>query len=421
MSLSRRDLLKRSVPGVLALMAAGRGLRADEEPALPPVRQITFGPKHHWFGYYDKLQFDPTGRFVLGMEVDFEHRSPQADDAIRVGMVDLADARGPQWIELGETRAWCWQQGCMLQWRPGSTNEVVWNDREGDRFVCHVLNVETRRRRTIDHPVYCLSPDGRWAATPDFRRINVMRPGYGYAGPADPYSAVKAPDDTGIFRVDLESGKSELIVPISRAAAVPYPNRDLSGMKHYFNHLLISPDGQRLEFLHRWGEQRWSGETRMFTVAADGSDMRAVDQSGGTSHFIWRDPQHILAWSRHASHGDAFYVFEDREGGTVEAVDPERMPSNGHCTYLPIPGNAWILNDTYPDRQRNQNPYLYHIPTRRRIPLGHFLLPKEYTGEWRCDLHPRADRTGRTVCIDSVHTGEGRQLFLIDISEIIEK
>ena len=27
-----------------------------------PMRAITKGPKFHWFGYYDKLEFDPTGR-----------------------------------------------------------------------------------------------------------------------------------------------------------------------------------------------------------------------------------------------------------------------------------------------------------------------------------------------------------------------
>ena len=32
--------------------------------------------KSHWFGYCDKLEFDPTDRYVLGMEVDFEHRVP---------------------------------------------------------------------------------------------------------------------------------------------------------------------------------------------------------------------------------------------------------------------------------------------------------------------------------------------------------
>ena len=92
------------------------------------------------------------------------------------------------------------------------------------------------------------------------------------------------------------------------------------------------------------------------------------------------------------------------------------MTGNGHCTYLP--GNKWILNDAYPDKQRNQNPYLYHVASGRRVPLGSFHSPKEYTGEWRCDLHPRFSPDGRRVTIDSPHAG-GRQMYLIDISAIV--
>jgi len=40
-------------------------------------------------------------------------------------------------------------------------------------------------------------------------------------------------------------------------------------------------------------------------------------------------------------------------------------------------------------------------------------------GEWRCDLHPRSDSTGTKVVIDSTHGGEGRQLYLIDVAEIV--
>jgi Tol biopolymer transport system component len=156
----------------------------------------------------------------------------------------------------------------------------------------------------------------------------------------------------------------------------------------------------------------------MLTAAADGSDVRVIDPSGYTSHFIWRDPNHILAWSRADSHGDAFYLYEDRQGGKVEVVGEGVMTVNGHCTYLP--GNEWILNDTYPQGQeRHQNPYLYHVATGRRVPLGHFHLPKEYSGEWRCDTHPRFSPDGKLVCLDSPHTGEGRQLHLIDISGIV--
>lgn len=386
-----------------------------QEP--PPVRAITRGPKFHWFGYYDKLEFDPTGRYVLGMEVDFEHRSPKPDDLIRVGMVDLKQQ--DKWIELGESRAWCWQQGCMLQWRPGSQTEVLWNDRLEGRYVCHVLDVKTGRRRTLPHPVYALSPDGRWAVAPDFRRVNDMRPGYGYTGLPDPHKDQVAPQESGIFRVDLDSGAQTLVVSLAAIAKIPYPGGDLSEAKHYFNHLLVSPDGSRLEFLHRWRIPGRSGfGTRMLTAAADGSDVRIVDHSGYTSHFIWRDPQHILAWSRQKSHGDAFYLFEDQTGGNVAIVGRGLMTDNGHCTYLP--GNEWILNDTYPlGPGRQQHVYLFHVPTSRLVPLGHFQSPREYSGEWRCDTHPRLSPDGTKVVIDSPHEGNGRQLYLIDLSRVV--
>src|SRR5438105_12052453 len=108
------DMTRREFLGQVVGAAALSLVRQDA--ALPPVRAITRGPKFHWFGYYDKLQFDPTGRFVLGMEVDFEHRSPKPDDEIRLGVIDLAD--NDRWTEIGSTRAWNWQQGCMLQWLP---------------------------------------------------------------------------------------------------------------------------------------------------------------------------------------------------------------------------------------------------------------------------------------------------------------
>ena len=381
------------------------------------VVPLTEGPGHHWFGYYDKLQFDPTSRYVLGMKVDFEHRSPRADDVIEIGMVDLKD--GNRWIRLGESRAWGWQQGCMLQWRPGSDREVVWNDREVERFVCRILDVKTKKRRTISHPIYSLSPDGKTAVTVDFRRVNDMRPGYGYAGLPDPYRAVLAPSDSGIFRVDLDTGERELIISLSALSKIPLDAGPFDREKHYFNHLLFSPEGKRFIFLHRWrGENIPSFMTRMFTASVDGSDIRMLDPSGFTSHFIWRDESTILAWTRHPSHKNAFYLIEDEEGGEVSVIGKSVMKRNGHCTYLP--GGEWILNDTYPEgKERLQHVYLYHIATEKQVTLGRFHSPKEYKGEWRCDTHPRYSPDGRYVVIDSPHGGNGRQMYLMDIGGIV--
>jgi len=384
---------------------------------VPPVRTITHGPRHHWFGYYDKFQFDPTNRYVLGMEVPFENRTPHPEDVVKIGMVDLKD--NDRWIELGQTVAWCWQQGCMLQWIPGTKSQILWNDRRGDRFVCRILDVETGEGRTIPSAIYALSPDGKSAVAADFRRINDVRPGYGYAGPADPHASDLAPRDSGIFRVDLETGETELIVSLADVAKMgTIPGDPPSSIKHYFNHLLFSPDGSRFLFLHRWRFPNGRRRTRLLTANANGSDVRIVDDNGYTSHIIWRDPRHILVQSEQPSHGVANYLFEDKQQGEIEVVGYGKLHPGGHLTYLP--GNEWILNDSQPHRvTRNQNPHLYLPRTDRRVSLGEFHSPKQYTGEWRVDTHPRASRDGRLVCIDSPHTGEGRQLHLIDISGIV--
>ena len=379
-----------------------------------PMRPVTAGPKFHWFGYYDKWQFDPSDRYALGMEVDFEGRSPRPEDEIALGLIDLQD--GDRWSEIGRTQAWCWQQGCMLQWRPGSAREVVWNAREGDAFVCRVLDVDSGRSRTLPRAVYSLSPDGKTAVCADFRRIQDMRPGYGYAGLPDPNAGVLAPDDVGIWAQDMDTGASELIVSVAQIAALPYPHGDLSAAKHYFNHLLFSPDGTRFIFLHRWRFGDGPFHTRMLTAALDGTDVRVVDDYGKTSHFIWRDPAHILAWSWHPSAESAFYLYGDGDG-QVQPVGQGAMRVNGHCTYLP--GGRWVLNDTYPlGEARTQELYLYDVASDRRVELGALTAPAEYTDEWRCDLHPRANRAGTQVMVDSAHAG-GRQMYLLDVSEIL--
>jgi len=411
---NRRSIL---ILTLLCLVAQSGAGEAPQAPS-PPVRAITSGPKFHWFGYYDKLQFDPTGRYVLGMEVDFEHRSPRADDIIRIGMVDLQ--AGDKWIELDASRAWGWQQGCMLQWIPGTKNSILWNDRKDGRFVCHIMDTVSRKKRTIDYPIYTVTPDGKFGASVDFRRIQDLRPGYGYAGLPDPNKNDMAPKDSGIWLVDLATGKGKLIVSLADIAKIPFPGRNVTGAKHYFNHLLFNGDGTRLEFLHRYRPNGGRGGfiTRMLTCGLDGSDVRTVDPSGSTSHFIWRGTDKILAWSRYKNRS-GFFLYEDKPGGgKVVQVGRGVMTLNGHCTYLP--GNKWILNDTYPrGRERMQDVYLYHIATGKRVELGKFHRPKKYSGEWRVDTHPRVSRDGKTVCIDSAHEGKGRQLYLIDISRIV--
>ena len=451
----RRRFLKTSaaatVAGTLAPRLVSGSAFAIDNDGNVPCRAITGLPGHHWFGYYDKLQFSPNGRYVLGMETMFEGRPPTSEDVIGIGMVDTE--MNDRWIEFGTSRAWGWQQGCMLQWIPGEAPEVIWNDAEDDkdgrRFVSHILNVETGARRTLPMPVYALTPDGRYAVTTDFARIDRMRPGYGYVGGGGGFLDEQAPEEGGIYRVDLQTGDTELIVPYSAVAQVPHLETDVSDKWHYFNHLLVNTDGSRFLFLNRYRDFTLTDEmradpeanakyvsgkytTRMFTAGLDGSDLYEID-TGDTSHIIWRDPEHILAWTRgqdrkrpdawgdHQGLESGFWLLKDRTS-EVELVGADVMTQNGHQTYVPNTNNEWILNDTYPSREdRKQTLYLYHIPTGREVILGRFYEPPAYSGEWRTDLHPRASRDGTKVCIDSTHEdGKGRQMYLLNISEIVQ-
>lgn len=415
--MNRRQFLSTSLSS-LALGALRVRGQSEAKTGFPPVRVITSVPGYHWFGYYDKLQFDPTNRFVLGMRVDFEHRSPTPDDVIQVGMVDLGEK--DRWIPLGESRAWCWQQGCMLQWIPGTESKVIWNDREKDRFVSHILDVKNGDKRTIPSPIYALSPNGREAVSCDFARVADCRPGYGYAGIRDRFFDDMAPAGSGVTHVNLETGTEKLIVTHERLAKTGVVPENHPTSKHHAYHLLCSPDGTRLILLHRWTQPTGGHLTRLITAAMDGSDLRIVIPNGYASHFIWRDPTHILSqakgWLGNDQWGD--FLFEDKDSGVVEEIGKGVLDSGGHLTYLR--NNEWILNDTYPKGDhRLQTPHLYHIKTNRRIDLGEFPLPPVYKGEWRVDTHPRLSRDERYVCIDAVPADQGRQLHLIDIQGLM--
>jgi hypothetical protein len=247
-----------------------------------------------------------------------------------------------------------------------------------------------------------------------------VRPGYGYAGIRDRFFDDMAPEGSGITHVNLETGAAKLIITHKRLATTGDFPRNEPAAKHHAYHLLCSPDGARFILLHRWAFPEGGHLTRLITAAMDGSDLRVVIPNGYASHFIWRDPKHILSqakgWLGNDQWGD--FLFEDRDSGIVEEIGRGVLDPGGHLTYLHK--NEWILNDTYPRGVRRlQTPHLYHIKSNRRIDLGYFPSPAAYAGEWRVDNHPRSSRDERHVCIDAPHGDRGRQLHLIDIQGLL--
>ena len=379
-----------------------------------PVRPVTFGPRHHFFGYYDKTPWNASGSLLLAHEAAFNDRPPAAGDEVTVGVVRLSD--GNRFVPLAKAAAWNWQQGCMLQWHPADAERLlVHNDRRRQGFVGVVRDVSGREQRVYDRPLYALAPDGRTGYSLNFARLQRHRPGYGYAGVDDEFEHEPAPARDGIFRVDLDTGASTLTVSLAQLAAFE-PRAEMQGKHHWVNHIQVSPDGSRFAFFHLWHSDDGGWSVRLFTAGADGSDLQCRLDARVVSHYDWLDGDRLLIWTHLPAKGGRFAVVDCRSG-RLDAVGEGVLTEDGHCTFSP--DRRWVLNDTYPDRFDMRTLMLYRYPDGPRFDIARLHSPKSrWWGEIRCDLHPRWDRSGRYVCIDSVHDGS-RQMYVIDVGGIV--
>jgi hypothetical protein len=55
------------------------------------IEQITFGPKHHFFGYIGQSQTIPwnaSGRYILALRVGFHDHMPEPHEAAEIVLID---------------------------------------------------------------------------------------------------------------------------------------------------------------------------------------------------------------------------------------------------------------------------------------------------------------------------------------------
>ena len=77
------------------------------------------------------------------------------------------------------------------------------------------------------------------------------------------------------------------------------------------------------------------------------------------------------------------------------------LKEDGHPSFFPS-GNM-IITDTYPDKFREQSLITYDLNNNEIKTLSKFCVPFKFSGETRCDLHPRLSPNGTYVCVDNVH------------------
>lgn len=413
-------------------------LYAKDAIYFEPVRVSPIGskrkPMYHGFFFYncshnELFQFDPSGRYMLGLRIFVEGRKVQAHDKGEVGYFDLQ--KNNKWTKIGEATAWNWQQGTRLQWIPGSSEEIIWNDRskDGKSLVSRIYNIKSKRERTLPIPVYTISPDGKTALSVNFERI--VHGGCKYVGIEDPYNKQWAPSEIGVWKMDMNTEKVEMLMSVKDIAKKMYPEglpADTINGHLYFFREGFNPSGNRFIAFAKDARQTEPGKTSTrtegFSMNLDGSDVKHLYRE--PSHHFWLNDKEIMDNGSHQDPSTGERVrgyFRFLDDGTGKAKEKYFDAPNGHITLHK--NGDWILTDTY-----NINGkiilYMYHIPTKKFVPLGNltyklggYLFPYN-PGIFRVDLHPRFTPDGKKVAIDSSHEGYGRQMYLIDISSIVD-
>ncbi len=371
------------------------------------ARAVTRGPKHHFFGYYGISPWNPSETLMVGLESGFHKRLPRPGEAATIGLIDVATG---EWTPVAETRAWNFQQGCMLHWL--SHREIIYNDRRDGRLVAVILDVVARQeRKIIDRPIGAVDRRGTVALSFNFARMGRIRKVVGTAGTQDPTAGEPHPADDGIYRIDLKTGQSELIVSLDaiyRCRPLP-PERE---SEVWINHVLINPDATRFLAIVR-RSKRWY--TLMVTAGMDGSGLRCVLPPGtDSSHFDWVSRDRILATFRPDQRSPRIHhMIADRSGDIrAERLGDGVLDYDGHCCVAPC--GRWMITDSYRfTPERVQQLLLFDLKTGRYRVLGLYPQAPVFK-KVRCDLHPRWSPSGRQICFDSTH-GEQRQMYVIDI------
>ncbi len=401
------------------LLGAG-GATLRQFPACSEPRAVTGGEKDHLFAsYYAINSWSADHRYITVLETGVKDKLPLASDPAVLGLVDLTDNN--RFIPLTETRCWNFQEGTMAHWLGTDPNRrFIYNDMVEGKFVSVIIDIETRAKKVIPYPVSAVTPDGKWAVSINYARLNLTRPDYGYDGAGqDPLADTLWPEEDGLFLVDLQSGEGRLIVPIASVRDQMPAVADPKGLA-YFCHTVFSRDGRQIFWLARSVENlsgqkervtKW--QTTAFACNRDGTALRRCFPDGwGGSHFNWIDDKRMVVTAKYQDKVYSHVLFTPGKDDH-RRVGRGVLDFDGHCVVSH--DGEWMLTDTYPDKLNQRKLMMVRMADEAILPMGTFDVVEPYTGQyWRCDLHPRWRNDDKVLGFNSVHNGS-RQVYLIDV------
>jgi hypothetical protein len=375
-----------------------------------PLKKIGDAMHHVFFGYYDICPFNKDGSILLANRLKKKDFSKSSTATMEVGFYEINNDP-VKFYKVADTTTWCSQQGCRLQWYPAANEkQILYNCIIGNNHGCVIQDIESGEViRSIPRSVYALSPNGNWGLNLNFSRLHRLREGYGYSNFQDTTRDELAPDNDGIWLIDMSSGKDKLLLSVKEMTSFE-SMETMKGAEHYFNHLLFSPSGKRFLFFHIWvkNQKRY---TRLITCNLEGQERCALINEGHVSHYYWLDEKRIIAVATHSDKGFGYYVYNDQ---TMERykIENRDLLYDGHPS---IASTGIVVTDTYPNKWGEQALMLFSPEINKIETIGLFHSPPHLKGTLRCDLHPRWDSEGKNICFDSAHQGN-RAIYLAEVT-----
>ena len=351
---------------------------------------------------------------------------------------------------VDRTTGWNFQQGSRLQWLPGRRSTIAFNTVEDKRAVAVFKDVDTGERRVLPGPIYVISPDGRSSITPNFTTLAHRWKAYGYP-PLAASQMITDQDADGIWEMDLESGRQNLLISTRRAAEFEgEPGADAGS--HFLCHASFSPDGSRIIFLHRFFSSDGGLFTRMIATDRKARDLVLLAQEK-VSHFDWIDNDTVLVWARFSGGGLARARARGVLGSAwvkpllriarkmtgrwkkqflaesyyrISITDPKSrsrfgwpsLDSDGHP--MIARSHPWVATDFYPDKTGSLPVIVYNSECGKRTDAHVFAhRPRSKDSDVKCDLHPRWNRSEQMIAVDTCEAGF-RQVRILDVSDIVK-
>jgi len=414
----------------------------------PKCRVVAQTPEgaQHFFGFHDVSPWRQDDKVLALLRVPENLReTPSSTDTAEVCLWEPG-VSDPS--PVAATRAFNWQQGARVQWLPGASEQLVFNDLDNGEPVTRLIHVVHGAGGTVIPAVYSLHPSGAFGLAPDWHRLSQLWRGYSYDLSAMPQPDRGEPGD--LRRVDIPNGRESVLVAIAKVREMCGQGANAAG-SDFLSHATFSPLGTRLCFMYR----RFSEDGALFSFFlvcnADGSDIRVLAKEK-CSHFDWLDEDRLVIWTRklpgqaaalraggwtkrfpfkqmvkllrtlnpklkQSLFAEMYYEVDYREAGRMRPVGAGVLEQDGHPMFTP--DRKWMVTDTYVF-EGSQPLILFSMETGQRHDVARFAAHPDFLEPaLKCDLHPRLDRSGRRVAVDSAHSG-GRQLYVVDIGEFLD-